>query len=251
MPIDEATYELLERWQRGALSPAEQAAFEARLAAEPELLAEAEWLDTAHEVLRDVGRESLKKQLAEIGAGVSLGALAAYTPTRNAVPAWKLLLKKYWWLLPVAGAIGMGVWWMLTAREIVHGEDSPLLPDSLPSLEQQAPDTTRAEMITDSVAEPTGAPALEKRDDAKKRKKGAALSFGDALPMQGHSKNTPSYTHAIAETEQQKRVYYDEQYVPLVQLLMRDSGYNGVQLRNALKRRGVPFEEQPKGSPKR
>ncbi|MGL5890358.1 MAG: hypothetical protein ACRC3B_10755, partial [Bacteroidia bacterium] len=158
MPIDEATYEQLERWLRGELNAAEQAAFELKLAQDPELLAEAEWFGTAQEVMRDEGRAAMKKLIAGVGAGVSVAALAAYTPTRNVIPKWKVWLKKFWWIPVSVLAAGSLIAFLTTANDIVHEKEYDNAPPTIdPAKDSVLKDSSP--VINDTAAEKTAMPA--------------------------------------------------------------------------------------------
>ncbi len=219
MPIDEATYEQLERWLRGELNAEEQTAFELKLAEDPELLAEAEWFGNAQEALRDEGRAAMKKLIAGVGAGVSVAALAAYTPSRNVIPKWKLWLKKFWWI-PV-GVIAVAAATVLTLSESrVEDKTSPKEPES--SKELLTPDTAN----NAAVAAPAAAPVIPK-------------------PVESYHKATND--SVVSKKETQQEIFVEDRYQAIVAMLIRDSGYGGPEIVKALKRRKIEvFNSPPK-----
>lgn len=245
MPIDEATYEQLERWLRGELNAEEQTAFELKLAEDPELLAEAEWFGNAQEALRDEGRAAMKKLIAGVGAGVSVASLAAYTPSRNVVPKWKAWLKKFWWIPVGLLAAGSLVAFLTTANEIVEGELPPLIPeqwldstkkDSLPKKE-----TISSEKSTKPInngEELSGDQNLETELDIANSRVGKLE----------YSSDWKSMDSILVERTTDAQIFVDESYNNIVKVLMIDSGYTSREkLLNALKRRKIEvFNSPPK-----
>ena len=211
MPIDEATYEQLERWLRGELNAEEQTAFELKLAEDPELLAEAEWFGNAQEVLRDEGRAAMKKLIAGVGAGVSVAALAAYTPSRNVIPKWKLWLKKFWWIPVGVLAVGSLIAFLTTANDILHESEydgaSPIID---PVKDSVIKDSSPA--VNDTAAEKTAMPAENVSYDK---------SVGD--------------DSVVSKKETKQEIFVEDRYQAIVAMLIRDSGYGGPEIVKALK----------------
>lgn len=243
MPLNEATYEQLERWLRGELAAGELAAFEARLASEPELLEEAEWLTNAQEVMNDEGRAAFKKMLAEIGAGVGAAALASYTPTRNAIPKWKMWLKKFWWIPVATLAAVSAIAFALTAVEITREDHPPLIPDEMLKEPETKKDTVKEEKL---VPEKPVKDSLENEQKAKSSSASASMSMpspisgsDDGITIEPSLKVYPDGFFGV-----------DQQYQTLVNSLIFDSVYTNEQIIKSLKRRKIAFKPQPSSSGK-
>jgi hypothetical protein len=247
MPIDEATYEQLERWLRGELNAEEQAAFELKLAENPELLAEAEWFANTQEVLRDEGRAAMKKLIAGVGAGVSVATLAAYTPTRNVIPKWKAWLKKFWWIPVSVITAGSLVAFLTTANEIVEGELPPLIPehwldstkkDSLPRKE-----TSSSQQSTEPINNCEG---LAKDQNLVMELDSANSRIGRLE----HSSDWKGIDSKLIERTTDTQIFVDERYNNIVKVLMIDSGYTSREkLLTALKRRKIEVFDTPPVKP--
>jgi hypothetical protein len=224
MPIDEATYEQLERWLRGELNAEEQTAFELKLAEDPELLAEAEWFGNAQESLRDEGRAAMKKLIAGVGAGVSVASLAAYTPSRNVIPKWKAWLKKFWWIPVSVIAAGSLVAFLTTANEIMHDKQF----ESAPTTNEKPNDSA----LTDT------APAAN--DTAEYNK-------ASATPPKNETNGDSEMDSVVTKKKTQQQIFVEDRYQAVVAMLIRDSGYGGPEIMKALKRRKIEvFNSPPK-----
>ncbi|MCA6362065.1 MAG: hypothetical protein IM638_03445 [Bacteroidetes bacterium] len=249
MPLNEATYEQLERWLRGELAADELAAFEARLASEPGLLEEAEWLTNAQEVMHDEGRAAFKQMLAEIGAGVGATALAAYTPTRNAIPKWKLWLKKFWWIPVATLAAVSAIAFALTAVQITREDHPPLIPDEM----LNAP-----EGKTDSVKEekPGQVPVIPEKDsvESKSKPKTPEASVSKTAPLrsgeqigQNYNGDEISYGYQIDSVYPDLMAFTNKQHHQLIYSLFIDSAYTSEQVLKSLKRRKIDFTKPSPG----
>jgi hypothetical protein len=241
MPLNEATYEQLERWLRGELAADELAAFEARLASEPELLEEAEWLTNAQDVLHDEGRAAFKKMLAEIGAGVGAAALVAYTPTRNAIPKWKMWLKKFWWIPVATLAAISAIAFALTAVEVTRDDHPPLIPDEM---------LKEPEGKKDSVKEEKPVPEKDSVE-SKSEKKAPAASASMADPLwfseqvrANHDGGRISYSYQIDSAYPDLMYFTDKQHHQLIYSLFIDSAYTSDQVSKSLKRRKIKYKSQ-------
>jgi hypothetical protein len=247
MPLNEATYEQLERWLRGELGANELAAFEARLATEAELLEEAEWLTNAQEVMHDEGRAEFKQMLAEIGAGVGASALAAYTPTRNAIPKWKMWLKKFWWIPVATLAAVSAIAFALTAVEITREDQPPLIPDEM----LNAP-----EGKTDSVKEekPRQVPVIPEKDSVEQKPDAGRSSQGGSKPRKKPFPTSGTSTHIVnasSSFSQSEELFgVDQKYFTLVNSLIFDSLYTDEQIIKSLKRRKIKFNSPPSSTDK-
>ncbi|MCU0431905.1 MAG: hypothetical protein MUC87_00455 [Bacteroidia bacterium] len=247
MPINEATYEQLERWLRGDLNAAELAAFETRLAQEPELLEEAEWLTNAQEVMNDEGRASFKQMIAGIGAGVAASSLAQYTPTRNAIPKWKMWLKKFWWIPVGVVAAASAIAFALTAVEITREDHPPLIPNEM----LNAP-----EGKTDSVKEekPGQVPVIPEKDSVGQKPGVGSSSQGGSKPRIKSLPASGTSTHIVKESSsfsQSEELFgVDQKYFSLVNSLIFDSLYTDEQIIKSLKRRKIRFNSQPSSTDK-
>lgn len=239
MPLNEATYEQLERWLRGELAAGELAAFEARLASEPELLEEAEWLTNAQEVMNDEGRAAFKKMLAEIGAGVGAAALASYTPTRNAIPKWKMWLKKFWWIPVATLAAVSAIAFALTAVEITREDHPPLIPDEM---------LKEPEEKTDSVKEERPEPMKPEMDSVKNEPatKSSTAGVTKPKPTARSGDANPSGLNNFVY-QQELPIVVDQKYQLLINSLIVDSAYTVEQIMKTLKRRKIDFTKQAPG----
>ena len=262
MPIDEATYEQLERWLRGELNAEEQTAFELKLAEDPELLAEAEWFGNAQEALRDEGRAAMKKLIAGVGAGVSVASLAAYTPSRNVIPKWKAWLKKFWWIPVGLLAAGSLVAFLTTANEIVEGELPPLIPDSWmdTAKKDSSPRIDSCEKESLHINHSIDENQKNSNLDANSFPKDTAGALGNFVYNYvendlsfGHpfkSPDEPIINAALEQRLSESQIFVEEKYNGIVKRLMIDSGYNNrEQLLAALKRRKIEVFDTPPVKP--
>lgn len=164
MEINEETYRLFDRNLAGELSAAERADFEKMLLADEQLRNEFDWLNLAVSEIRMNGKSILKKQLAEIGAGIPASAFEKYLPSIKS----KSFFKKWWWVITLVVAIGLVTTWFVLNQHSSpehEGRSEEARKDAgIESKDVQGTIVLRDELDT-NVASPFGAPtALIKPD---------------------------------------------------------------------------------------
>ncbi len=164
MEINEETYRLFDRYHTGELSVAEHADFEQMLLSDEQFRNEFDWLNLAVSEIRMNGNSILKKQLAEIGAGIPSSAFEKYSPSIKS----KSFFKKWWWVIAVAVAIGLAAtWFVLNRHSSPEGEgrmDEEKIDAVIESKDVQGIIVLKDELDT-NVAAPFGAPGAPVNSD--------------------------------------------------------------------------------------
>ncbi len=163
MEINEETYRLFDRYHAGELSAAGRADFEQLLLSDEQLRNEFDWLNLAVSEIRMNGKSILKKQLAEIGAGIPASAFEKYSPSIKS----KSFFKKWWWVIAVAVAIGLAATWFVLNRRSSpehEGIDDARKDAVIESKDVQGTIVLKDEIIDDDSS-PFGSPGAPATSD--------------------------------------------------------------------------------------
>src|ERR1700757_4773329 len=105
MEANEETYRLFDNYLSGNLSGDEKILFEKDLSENESLREEFMWMSSAVNSIRMSGKQILKKQLAEIGAGIPATAFEKYSPSIKP----KNFFRKYWWAIAATSSLIIAV----------------------------------------------------------------------------------------------------------------------------------------------
>lgn len=172
-PGDRAREEQLERYVLGRLSPDDRAAFEARLAADPDLRESLARERSIREGVRRVGREELKRRLAE----------ATRTAPRPGVP-WGRVAALAAMILIVTG-IALWQRWFLPAPSGDSTVAEPMAAGQSPGM------TTADGPATADLAAPPSK-STEPERDASRDQRSAGPGLGASVPQPAAEAKKPA-----------------------------------------------------------